>query len=103
MIIIRLNSIQWNLSIMTTLVPEGVCYTEICLVYRNQYKFNGKTGVKIQPKKLLIQTVMRNKRHRVHLRCLLEPVYNRHPWDHAKWLLYRGGLPIEVASALQVY
>ena len=26
----------------------------------------------------------------------MEPVYNGHPWDHAKWLLYRGGLLIEV-------
>ena len=27
----------------------------------------------------------------------VEPVYNR---DHAKWLLYRGGLLIEVGGAL---
>ena len=24
----------------------------------------------------------------------VEPVYNGHNWDHAKWLLYRGGLLI---------
>ena len=26
-----------------------------------------------------------------------------HPWDHAKWLLYRGGLLIEVGGALGLY
>ena len=31
------------------------------------------------------------------------PVYNGHPWDHAKWLLYRGGLLIEVGGALGSY
>ena len=30
----------------------------------------------------------------------MEPVYNGHPWDHAKWLLNRGGLLIEVGGAL---
>ena len=30
----------------------------------------------------------------------VEPVYNSHLWDHAKWLLYRGGLLIEVGSAI---
>ena len=33
----------------------------------------------------------------------VEPVYNGHPWDHAEWLLYRGGLLIEVGSALGLY
>ena len=33
----------------------------------------------------------------------VEPVYNGHPWDHAKWLLYRGGLLIEVGGALGLY
>ena len=33
----------------------------------------------------------------------VEPVYNSHPWDHAKWLLYRGGLLIEVGGALGLY
>ena len=28
----------------------------------------------------------------------MEPVHNGHPWDHAKWLLYRGGLLIEVGT-----
>ena len=27
-------------------------------------------------------------------------VYKGHPWDHAKWLLYRGSLLIEVGGAL---
>ena len=30
-------------------------------------------------------------------------VYNGHPWDHAEWLLYRGGLLIEVGGALGLY
>ena len=30
----------------------------------------------------------------------MKPVYNGHPWDHAKWLLYRGGLLIEVDGTL---
>ena len=30
----------------------------------------------------------------------VKPVYNGHPWDHAKWLLYRGGLLIEVGGVL---
>ena len=30
-------------------------------------------------------------------------VYNGHPWDHAKWLLYRGGLLIEVGGALGLH
>ena len=30
----------------------------------------------------------------------VEPVYNGHPWDYAEWLLYRGGLLIEVGGAL---
>ena len=25
---------------------------------------------------------------------------NGHPWDHAKWLLHRGGLLIEVGDAI---
>ena len=33
-------------------------------------------------------------------RDTVEPVYNGHPWDHAEWLLYRGGLIIEVGGAL---
>ena len=33
----------------------------------------------------------------------MKPVYNGHPWDHAKWLLYRGGLLIEVGGALGLY
>ena len=30
----------------------------------------------------------------------VEPVCNGHPWDHAKWLLNRSGLLIEVGGAL---
>ena len=26
-----------------------------------------------------------------------------HPWDHAEWLLYRGGLLIEVSGTLRLY
>ena len=33
----------------------------------------------------------------------VEPVYNGHPWDQAKWLLYRGVLLIEVGGALGLY
>ena len=33
----------------------------------------------------------------------VEPVYNSRPWDHAKWLLYGGGLLIEVGGALGLY
>ena len=33
----------------------------------------------------------------------MEPVYKGHPWDHAKWLLCRGGLLIEVGGALGLY
>ena len=33
----------------------------------------------------------------------VEPVYNGHPWDHAKWLLYGGGLLIEVGGVLGLY
>ena len=33
----------------------------------------------------------------------VEPVYNGHPWDRAEWLLYRGGLLIEVGGALGLY
>ena len=32
----------------------------------------------------------------------LEPI-NGHPWGHAKWLLYRGGLLIEVGGALGLH
>ena len=32
-----------------------------------------------------------------------EPVYNGHPWDHAKWLFYRGGLLVEVDGTLGLY
>ena len=32
----------------------------------------------------------------------MEPVYNGHPWDHAKWVLNRGGLLIEVGGALGI-
>ena len=42
--------------------------------------------------------------HKVRLKLrTVEPVYNGHPWDHAKWLLYRGGLLIEVGDALELY
>ena len=34
---------------------------------------------------------------------IVEPVHNGHPWNHAKWLLYRGGLLIEVGGALGLY
>ena len=30
-------------------------------------------------------------------------LYTGHPWDHAKWLLYRDGLLIEVGGALGLY
>ena len=33
----------------------------------------------------------------------VKPVYNSHPWDNAKWLLYRGGLLIEVGGVLGLY
>ena len=33
----------------------------------------------------------------------VEPVYNGHPWDRAEWLLYRGGLLLEVGSVLGLY
>ena len=33
----------------------------------------------------------------------VKPVYNGHPWDHAEWLLYRGGLLIEVGGAYCIH
>ena len=32
--------------------------------------------------------------------ALVESVYNGHPWDHAEWLLNRGGLLIEFTAPL---
>ena len=41
--------------------------------------------------------------HEKYMNYTVEPVYNCHLWDHAKWLLYRGGLLIEVGGALGLH
>ena len=44
--------------------------------------------------------------HNYNHSCMLEKIvygYNGHPWDHAKWLLNRDGLRIEVGGTLGLY
>ena len=49
------------------------------------------------------QTVTLQQCPQKKAKTTVEPVHNSHPWDHAKWLLYRGGLFIEVSGALELH